>query len=359
MEDLLKHFPSLKSYTYLDTPANGIVPRPVIAWRREHDQLLMDDPVGFRKSNTALLESVRKRISKHFNAGEAEVGLIPNFSFGINTLLDGLPKNTKILLLKNDYPSVNWPIESRKFEVVYAEIDKNLEENVADAVIKHKPNVFIFSLVQWLNGIEIDLNFLKQLKLNFPNLILVADGTQYLGSKKFDFNKSGIDVIATSAYKWLLGGYGCGFIMLRKEGEEKFSLKTIGFNSAANFGSLREETKIIKHFEPGHLDTLNFGSLEKSLEFIESYGREEVYSKIAHLGYQAKNRFTELSLLEESVALRTEHSSIFNLKGDVGLFKKLRTQNIYCSLRGNGIRVGFHFYNTEEDLEKLIEVLRS
>lgn len=357
MEDLLIHFPSLRSYTYLDTPANGIVPLTVMAWRREHDQLLMDDPIEFRKGHTAVLERVKKTISKHFNAEEAEVGLIPNFSFGLNILLDGLRKNTKILLLKNDYPSVNWPVESREFEVVYARIDENLEENVAAAIIKHKPNVFIFSLVQWLNGIAINLNFLKQLKSNYPDLILVADGTQYLGVKEFDFNNSGIDVIAASAYKWLLSGYGCGFVMLRKEIEEKLILKTIGFNSAANFGSLREETEVIKHFEPGHLDTLNFGSLENSLKFIENYGREEVYSKIAHLGCEAKNRFAELSVLEKSVALRTEHSSIFNLKGDVVLFKKLKAQNIYCSLRGNGIRVGFHFYNTEEDLERLIEAI--
>ncbi len=358
MEDLLKHFPALASYTYLDTPANGIVPSSVIEWRRQHDEFLLDDPAGFRKNHAAHLGRVRMKIANHFNAGEAEVGLLPNFSSGINILLEGLPMSSKILLLKDDYPSVNWPVENRGFNVVYAKIDENIEENIAASVVKHQPDVFIFSVVQWLNGIKIDLDFLKQLKLNYPNILLVADGTQFLGSENFNFAYSGIDVIASSAYKWLLGGFGCGFIVLRKGVEARIKPNTIGFNSAATLGSKMSDTTFIKHFEPGHLDTLNFGSLEKSLEFVEEYGREKVYSKISQLSHLAKNNFSEIGLLDSDVLLRNAHSSIFKLKGNADLYKQIRASNIYCSQRGGGIRVGFHFYNTEEDLEKLMKVVR-
>ena len=358
MEDLIKQFPSLALTTYLDTPANGIIPHAVIKWRRQHDQFLLEDPAGFRKNHAAHLERVRMKIGQHFNAGDDQVALIPNFSLGMNILLESLPKDSNILLLKNDYPSILWPSERRDFKVEYAKIDENLEKNIAEAVNKYKPSVFIFSVVQWLNGIKIDLEFLKLLKLNNPDLLLVADGTQYLGTEKFNFSESGIDVLISSCYKWLLGGFGSGFILLKKEVRTKINLRTIGFNSAATFASKMEDTSFMKHFEPGHLDTLNFGSLEKSLELVEILGREDVYSRISKLANLAKIRFAECGLLQQSVVMRNSHSSIFNLNGDMTLFKKLRAENICCSPRGDGIRVGFHFYNTEEDLNRLLELVK-
>ena len=130
MEELRKHFPALQSCTYLNTASNGVIPKPVVEWRREHDLNLMNHASVFRDKHKIHIEEIRKTVSSFFGASANETALIPNFSFGINTVLEGLPKKQKILLLKNDYPSINWPVETRDFEVCYAEIDENLERNI-------------------------------------------------------------------------------------------------------------------------------------------------------------------------------------------------------------------------------------
>ena len=272
-------------------------------------------------------------------------------------VLDGLPEGQKIVLLKNDYPSVNWPVETRDFDVCYAEIDENLERNIEEAVVKHRPEVFMFSMVQWLNGVKIDFEFLRKLKSYHPNLLLLADGTQYLGTEDFNFAESAIDVMAASTYKWLTAGYGNGFLMIKEAARNRIFPKTIGFNSAERFESEATETAYMKHFEPGHLDTLNYGSLEQSILFVKSLGKERLYENIKSLSSKAKLRFAEKGLLKNEILLRENHSSIFNLKGDEVMFQKLKENNIIASLRGGGIRVGFHYYNNEDDLEKLLEVL--
>jgi len=114
----------------------------------------------------------------------------------------------------------------------------------------------------------------------------------------------------------------------------------------------------MKHFEPGHLDTLNYGSLEQSILFVEAMGKEKLYKNIRNLSSKAKLRFATMGLLKNDVLLRENHSSIFNLKADDAIFQKLKENNIIASLRGGGIRVGFHYYNSEEDLERLLEVVR-
>ena len=359
MEDLIKHFPALETCTYLNTASNGVIPKPVIEWRRQHDLDLMNHASVFRDKHKLHIEQIRRTVAGFFDVSANETALVPNFSFGINTVLEGLPKKHKILLLKNDYPSVNWPVETRDFNVCYAEIDENLEKNIEEAVEKHKPDVFMFSIVQWLNGIKIDFEFLKQLKSYHPNLLLIADGTQYLGAEDFSFADNAIDVVGASAYKWLTAGYGNGFIMVKESAVEHIFPRTIGFNSAERFESLPTETAFMKHFEPGHQDTLNYGSLEQAMLFQEKLGKEKLYQSIDSLSAKTKERFAELGLLKNDTLLREKHSSIFNLKGDMILFQKLRENNIICSPRGGGIRVSFHYYNTEAELDKLTEVICS
>ncbi|WP_410006969.1 aminotransferase class V-fold PLP-dependent enzyme [Aequorivita nionensis] len=357
MEELRKHFPALESCIYLNTASNGVIPKPVIEWRRQHDLDLMNHASVFRDKHKLHIEQIRQTVTGFFNASTDETALIPNLSFGMNTVLEGLPKGQKILLLKNDYPSINWPVETRDFDVCYAEIDENLEQNIEEAVIKHKPDVFMFSIVQWLSGIRIDFEFLNQLKSYHPNLLLIADGTQYLGTENFSFAENAIDVLGASAYKWLTAGYGNGFIMVKESARERIFPKTIGFNSAERFESAATETTFMKHFEPGHQDTLNYGSLEQAMLFQEKLGKDYLYQKIDSLSGKAKEKFANLDLLKNDTLLREKHSSIFNLKGDKALFQKLKENDIICSPRGGGIRVSFHYYNTEEELNKLVGVL--
>jgi selenocysteine lyase/cysteine desulfurase len=359
MIDFKMEFPVLSRYTYLNTASCGLISRSIVSWRHEHDTNLLNEGSVFRDLHKPHIESIRASAARFFKASVDEVSLIPNFSFGFNTLLDGLPRGLKVLLLKSDYPSITWAVENRDFDVCYADIDENLEENIETAVQEHRPDVIALSLVQYITGIKIDLDFIKRLKAYHPNLIIIADGTQFLGTSDFNFSESGLDVLIASCYKWLLAGYGNAIIMVKEDAQKRISPKAIGFNSSDAIYSGREDITFVKRFEPGHQDTLNYGSLQKSLEMLEKIGMDVVEEKIKLLTSEAKRRFEELDLLNDAVVKREQHSSIFNIKAKNGLFQKLKDNNIICSQRGKGIRVSFHFYNSLEDLDKLIEVINT
>lgn len=359
MIDFKKEFPVLESYTYFNTASCGLISQSLVAWRQEHDANLLRGGSVFRDLHKPHIESIRASAARFFKASKNEIGLIPNFSFGFNTLLDGLPSDLRVLLLKSDYPSINWAVENRDFDVCYADIDENLEGNIEIAVQEYKPDVIAFSLVQYITGIKIDLEFVKRLKAYHPNLIIIGDGTQFLGTSDFNFSESGLDVLIASCYKWLLGGYGNAIIMVKEDTQKRISPKAIGFNSCDAVYSRRDDITFVKRFEPGHQDTLNYGSLQKSLEMLEKIGMNVIEEKINLLASEAKKRFEELDLLNDAVVKREQHSSIFNIRARNGLFQKLKENNIICSERGKGIRVSFHFYNSLEDLDKLIEVINT
>lgn len=357
MKNFKKQFPLLEQYTYLDTAASGLLSENLLEFRQDHDLDFLIGGSLFREKRDSLFLNVRKAVGNLFGCAPNLVALTPNFSYGFSLLMEGIDRSKKVLLLQNDYPSVNWAVESRGFNVCYAEIDENLEKNIAEAVSREKPDIFAFSLVQYINGIKIDPNFLLKLKEQNPNLLLFADGTQYCGTEKFDFEASALDVLGASTYKWLNAGYGNGFFLFKEHMQEKIApanleLKDLQGKNKPHKGSF------IGKFEPGHLDTLNFGSLKIAIDLIKQVGMEEIEGRIKEISALAKVRLSELGLLEPAVVKRAMHSSIFNIKGDEKLFQKLRSNRIICSQRGEGIRVSFHYFNSEADLDNLLKQLK-
>lgn len=359
MQTLRKKFPLLNQYLYANTAATGLLSEDLMEWRQGHDlDFLIGGSIMKMKSFEHIPE-IRKTVGRFFNCKPENVALVPNFSLGLNILLEGLDKSQRVLLLQDDYPSVNWPFETRNFPIVHVEINERLEETIREKVKTGKIDVLALSLTQWINGITIDLDFLKQLKKDFPNLLIIADGTQFCGTRQFDFQGSGVDVLGASGYKWLLAGNGNGFVLIKDEVKDRFSLKFLGSNSVDRDETKRYDVPFCKHLEPGHLDSLNFGSLQFALDFLDDIGMPHIEAHLAKLSRKAKAAFSGMGLLEQSVAERKDHSTIFNITGDQKLYRKLMDHDVICARRGKGIRLSFHFYNTEEEIDGIVKILGS
>lgn len=359
MQKIIKQFPVLSQYTYVDTATSGLLYDGLLDWRQEHDLDFLIGGSKMKMKGHVLISETRNTIGKFFGCKADNVALVPNFSIGLNLLLEGMEARRNVLLLEGDYPSVNWPLESRGHTIYYLKVTDSLEENIYDRIKKDNINVLALSLVQWLNGIKIDLEFLRNLKKDFPDLLIIADGTQFLGTEIFNFEDSGIDVLGASSYKWLLGGYGNGFMLFADGTHAKFKCKSTGFNAADGNMEAKEKVSFAKQFEPGHLDTFNFGSLNYSLGFLSDIGMDTISDQIKKLSLKAKGALENLGLLEESVIKRKDHSSIFNIRGDKDLYAKFMDHDVVCAQRGNGIRLSFHFYNTENEIDKIIGILKS
>ena len=353
-----EQFPILGTCTYLNTANSGILSQPLLEWRRAHDLEFLAGGSIFRVNQSNLLSELKANLARIFHAKPENTFLIPNFSFGFNTFLDGLSGTHRFLLLEEEYPSVNYPIQGRGFTCDYAVIDEHLEDNILEKIKYFQPTVLAISIVQYISGIKIDFEFLKKIKSLYPELLIVADGTQFCGTTKFDFEDSALDVLLSSGYKWMLGGYGNGFLFMKdKVAKELYAEHHKNPMPLEPF--LKDKGALNLCFEPGHLDTLSFGTLNQSLFFLEKLGIDFIEKQINTVSEQAKVAFASRGLLDQAVVLRKEHSSIFNLAIKEEVYAKLQEANINCSPRGKGMRISFHFYNNIAELEKLLEVIDS
>ncbi|MCF8715904.1 aminotransferase class V-fold PLP-dependent enzyme [Joostella atrarenae] len=359
IDNFSRDFPIISQYTYANTAASGLMYESLMEWRQGHDIDFLIGGSKFRDSLEEQIADIRTAVAVFFNAEVDNTILTPNFSFALKTLVNGIDKQKSILLLDGDYPSVNWPFVSGDFKsVTFAKVDQHLEENIRAAFKNNQPDIFAFSIVQYIDGIKIDLNFIKDLKKEYPNTIFIADGTQYSGTESFSFKDAGIDVFGGSGYKWLLAGYGNGYMLFSESVVSLLYPKSLAFEPQEE--SFQKDKNHLKcHFEPGHLDTLNFGSLLFSIEQFNEIGMEGVTKHLKSLSEYAVEKFSALDLLSEEVAQRqVPHSTIFNLNVDDKMIAALKSRNIIFSMRGSGVRVSFHIYNTMKDIDKIVNILK-
>lgn len=358
MENLIASFPILKEQTYLDTPAVGLFPKVVLDFKAQQNNILWNEGSRYWATTANMAAEVREKIAEVFNAKPGYIALFPAFSYGMNAVLDSLPPEAKVLLLKDDYPSVTETVTARAFKVSYAAIKEDMENQIWEAFEKSQPDVFVLGIVQYITGIRIDFSFIKELKAKYPSTIIIGDGTQYLGTESFDFENSGFDAIGASAYKWIGAGFGNGFFMFKQEMENRLEPKNSGTSS--NRGRYKEKgNTLIGKFEGNHLNMADIGAIKVGLEFHQKLGLQKIYTKIADLSLTTRTALTDMNLLEDRVVRRQQHSNIFNIKGDDALFKKLADENIICVQRGSGIRIGIHYYNTAADIERFLKVISS
>lgn len=355
---LKDEFPSLHQGIYLNTPASGLLSRGLLAWRRQHDQEYLEQGSAFRahQEEIDLIGQCKNAVSSLFKGDMDRTYIVPNFSLAFTTLLDCISKDQKFLYLEGEYPSISYPIESRQLQALKLSPETALDGSLEAALKEYKPHVLVFSIVQYTSGLRIDLDLIKQIRQQYPELLIIADGTQFCGTEEFDFSSSGIDVLISSGYKWMLAGYGNGFVMLSKQGEARLQARFSSLNKP-QLPHLKDKTTIGLSLEPGHQDTLAVGSLKYAAEWLISQDYPRLCATLHTLRTQAFESLSERGLLPAYITTRHQPSCIFSLPVLPGLEQGLQKAGIVYVQRAGRIRVGFHIYNTAADLETLLRVI--
>jgi cysteine desulfurase/selenocysteine lyase len=336
-------FPLLTKSTYLNTAYVGPMSTALAQFRQLQEKEYLEKGATYKVNAYDDLDTTHHILADFFGAKKEHTYVVSNFSTGIRQALTFLSKSLNVLLLEEEYPSLSSAFEESGFEVHKIPKTTAVEDAIEKRLATGGIDVLALSIVQYDTGLLIDLEFLKKIKKNYPNLILIGDGTQFLGGHFFHFDRSPFDLVVASGYKWLLAGFGNGVLMV-----SSLFLKSAG----CSFAELHQ--RIFN----GHFNILAAASLRFAIESFRAQGFEKLLDQKIKLSEKVKTQLTDKLYIEPWVAERKQHSSIFILKGGASLYEKLQKNNIQCALRGTGVRISFHYYNTESDLNHLISILK-
>lgn len=328
---------------YLNTAYTGLTSDALQKWRTKTDNEFTSHADHFKSVQAKIIEtSTRKQMATFLDAKVSETFLTTSCSAGLQSFLFKIPKACKFLLLEDDYPAIKQIVAEHQFEYTEISLRFEVELSVIKTLREGRFQVFAFSAVQYNSGLLFDMNFLKLIKKEFPNLIILVDGTQLIGAEPFSFNQSAVDGIFGSGYKWLLAGHGNGFMCIKESLMNQLETS---------------QDEIIDLLDRGHKSPLAIGSLGFAVDQLISNDFTALLKKKKELSDFLFLGLKERGLLEDFVAVRKHHSSIFTIKANSKVFEKLIKENIRCIQRGIGVRVSVHFYNTQQDLDKFFRVL--
>ena len=331
---------------YFDSAKEGPLYYELLKWRNNYEKKSLINKSLLRLNHKNFVNNVEKSVSDFFEVKNGDIFFTSSFSQGFHSLITNLKGKPLFLMLEDDYPSISESLNSLGFDIIYIKNDSSIEKNIENGIKKYNPDFLVISVVQWIDGLKIDINFLKSLKSNFKNLSILGDGTQFCGTSKFNFNDSPFDVIISSGYKWMLAGYGIAFMLVKKH---FYKNKFINSN----------KVKFKKSIDIGHYNILAIGSLLFSINKLK-FKIEKIEKKLIDLSINLKRELMNIGMLNSKIINRKDHSTIFNINDKDGkLYDYLTKNDFVCSQRGEGTRISLNFFNTKAEIKKLIIALKN
>lgn len=289
-----------------------------------------------------------------------------------------LKEDDEVLITKSEHASNILPWYSlektNKIKIKYIDLDKNYGvslENIKKAVT---PKTKVISLAHITNAIG-DIRNIEEIgkfcKEN--NLLFVVDAAQSLGHK--EINVENISFLAASAHK-MLGPTGIGILYGKYELLNKMVPTELGGGMNATFDSEGniELKDLPERLEAGTPNIAGAIGLGKAIEYIENIG----LSKIEQYEKELKQYLVEGLNKIPNVEVYNQNTDsgivLFNLKDvfpqDTSVY--LNHYNI-CIRAGNHCdkilkeelnvkntcRISLYFYNTKEEIDKLLDVLKN
>ena len=301
-----------------------------------------------------------------------DVALVPSVSYGIGVAAANVPvrEGERILILEDQFPSnvYSWRELAKRTGARLVTVPRPDDHDWTSVVLDlldEGTAVVAVPNCHWTDGSLLDLGRVGE-SARRVGAALVVDGIQSLGAHPFDVREVRPDFLVASAYKWLLGPYGIGFLYagerwregtpiehnwINRRGSEDFS-RLVGYQDAFQPGARR--------YDVG--ERSNFALLpmaNEALRRILDWGVDNVSETIGGLTglieREAKDRGIEAIPAER----RARHMVGLKLGSAVAgdLAARLAGENVFVSVRGESVRISPHLYNTERDVERLFAAL--
>ena len=347
-------FPALSRWTYLNTATFGQIPQAgtaAIAKHCEHrDAFACGDFLDWYTD----ADRLRGSLARLLHASSEDIAFAPSAAHALSTVVAGLElgEHDTVLTLQDEFPNQLYLHNLR--EVPWSEFYGAIDSTVKLVAI---------SEVNYATGFRPPLADISSV-LSARGIPLFVDGTQSAGALEFDTSKTAVDVYAVHGYKWMISPPGAGFFYISPEFRSRLKPNVIGWRSHYDWrnvdnlhhGSPVFSTKAEK-YEGGGLPFALLYAMEASVNLMLEIGPEVIEQRVLRLAGSAGDRLRNLGaeVIEtgsQIVAARFPEHDVSQIA------RALKEKKILVAARHGHLRVSPHFYNNEEDLDRLVEGLK-
>jgi selenocysteine lyase/cysteine desulfurase len=312
-------------------------------------------------------EQARGSFSRLVGCSPEHLAFFQTCAAAISQVAFGLPlaPGDRIVRLDQEYPSNAYPWHRAAeragavVDVVPSAPDYAIDHDALVAAIGPQTKVVALSFVQFQSGATVDVARVVE-AAHRHGAIVVVDAIQGLGMLPFDMTAMGVDAVCGGTHKWLLGPVGHGFLAVSSTLRERLVPILQG---AITYGTpddpvdpLRPMRTDIRRFEPGTPLLLGAIGGAASVELLLEVGQPRLWREASVVA----NHAVELARQRGWPVRARGAAPIVTVvpPGDPkGLAEMLREANISVGVRGGGLRLAPHAFNTTDELDRVFDVL--
>jgi selenocysteine lyase/cysteine desulfurase len=318
------------------------------------------------------VEKSRALFARLVGAEADGVALIPSVSYGIAVAAANVKVESgeDILILEDQFPSnvYSWRELAARKEAKVVTVPRPPDHDWTSAVLGHLgENTAVVAVpnCHWTDGSLLELQRIGG-RAREVGAALVVDGIQSLGAHPFDVAEVGPDFLVASAYKWLLGPYGVGFLYvgedyregapiehnwINRRGSENFS-GLVGYEDAFQPGARRYDVGERSNFVLLPMAT-------EALRQILDWGVENVSETVGTLTDAIEKEAKKRGIEAIPAQRRARHMVGLKLGSHApqDLAARLAREGVFVSVRGESVRLSPHLYNTAEEVDRLFAAL--
>jgi cysteine desulfurase / selenocysteine lyase len=324
----------------------------------------------------ALIKQTRESAARLMHASPDEIALLGPTSLGLSLVANGITwePGDEIICYLDDYPANVYPwmnLRHKGVQIRFIEPAQvgELTIEALQRVLTPKTKLVALASCSFLSGFRIDIAAIGKL-LRERGILFCLDAIQTLGA--FPTTVEYVDFLSADAHKWLLGPLAIGVVYVRKELFEVCRPTLLGaWNlKAPNFIAQNqiEFVEGAQRYEPGVLNLSGVAGMKAAIDFLLEIGIDRIAQRILSIRSRLVSGLTELgfSLLGENNTPMHQSGIITvahpnrNISSE---HKRLLENGIVCSPRqdrqGNKyLRFSPHFYNSEDEIDRVLEVLK-
>jgi cysteine desulfurase / selenocysteine lyase len=315
-------------------------------------------------------KTIKGNIARLINCSADELAFVKNTTEGILIVSNGIrwKAGDNVIIADIEYPSnvycwlnlaskgveVRW-VKSRAGRVLVEDI-----ENLMDA----RTRLVSLSAVQFSSGFCLDLERTGEL-CRSRGVLFNLDMIQYLGALELDLSKVHIDFMAAGGHKWLLGPIGTGIFYCRKSALEQIHPHNIGYHSVDKSEDHLDYDLTFRpnatRFEEALVNFPGIWGLNAAIGIFLELGMKNVERHISGLVQTAVEGLQSRGCTILSSRLPGERSGILSFthpsRSIEEILQLMKQANIHIAVRGTGLRISPTVFNTEEDIQAMLEAM--
>jgi kynureninase len=314
-------------------------------------------------------EALRDGIAGVLGAARDEVAIEPNVSAGLVGIASTFDyaKRPKVVVADLDFPTDGHAFHAvadrgARVEFVRSPDRVRVPLELFERVVDERTSAVCTGHVYFTTGWIQDVRALAEI-CHRKGAVLVVDAYQSIGAFPFDVHAAGVDYLVGGTLKWLMGGPGIAFLYARREVAERARPSAVGWWGVMDPFAFDVEHLAYgtgaRRFEYGTPAVAAIYAARAGLALLAEVGVATVRERHMLLSQRLVDGAIAQGWTVRCPRAAAERTAIVTLEhpDPQRAVDTLRTHGVICDTRPGLIRLSPHYFNTEQEMDRALELL--